>query len=231
MSSEESKTDLLENTQSDKAKNETSNNEEIENKVETSEQDKLLDDEQKEEEKPELTELEKLQLEIQEKEKEIASLKDKNLRIQAQAANDRKRYKADADMSAFETKKRFLKRVLDIRDNIERALASFDLTDEKQKTHAEGITMIATQFDDMFSIEGIQEMKAKGEMYDLLKHEVVSRVPYNGPENRVIDVVQKGYLMNNKVLRVAKVILSMKPPKEEPKQKEHKNKDKNSQTE
>ena len=167
-----------------------------------------------EEPKKELSEMEKLQLEIDEKNKEIESLKDKMLRTQAQASNDKKRFKHDADLSAFETKKRLLKKMLDIRDNIDRALDSFNAEDDSQKVHYEGIKLIANQIDDMFAIEDIKELKAKGEMYDLLKHEIVARVPYDGPENRVIDIVQKGYTLNGKLLRAAKVAISMKKQKE-----------------
>ena len=177
--------------------------------TETSTEEKVEKETPKEPE-VELSAEEKLKLEVEEKEKEIASLKDKLLRQQAQASNDKKRIKADADLSAFETKKRLLKKMLDIRDNIDRAMASFNLEDETQKAHYEGIKIIANQFDDMFDIEGIKPIEAKGEMYDLLKHEIVARVPYDGPENRVIDVVQKGYSMNGKLLRTAKVAISMK---------------------
>ena len=165
----------------------------------------------------ELSEEEKLKLELAEKNKEIESLKDKLLRQQAQASNDKKRFKSDAELSAFETKKRLLKKMLDIRDNIDRALVSFNLEDEAQKVHYEGIKIIATQMDDLFALEDIKPIEAKGEMYDLLKHEIVARVPYDGPENRVIDVVQKGYMMNGKLLRTAKVAISMKKAKEQPK--------------
>lgn len=164
----------------------------------------------------ELSPEEKLQKELEEKTKEITSLKDKLLRQQAQASNDKKRYKADADRSAFDAKKRFLKKILDIRDNIDRALASFNKEDETQKVHFDGIQLIAHQFDDMFSFENIKPIEAKGEMYDLTKHEIVARVPYDGPENRVIDVIQKGYSMDGKLLRTAKVAISMKKPKETP---------------
>lgn len=175
----------------------------------------------------ELSVEEKLKLELDEKNKEIESLKDKLLRQQAQASNDKKRFKADADLSAFETKKRLLKKILDIRDNIDRALSSFNLDDEAQKVHYDGIKIIATQFDDMFDLEGIKPIEAKGEMYDLLKHEIVARVPYDGPENRVIDVVQKGYSMNGKLLRTAKVAISMKKQAKEPSKEQSKQEDTN----
>ena len=153
----------------------------------------------------ELSEEEKLKLELAEKNKEIESLKDKLLRQQAQASNDKKRFKSDAELSAFETKKRLLKKMLDIRDNIDRALISFNLEDEAQKVHYEGIKIIATQMDDLFALEDIKPIEANGEMYDFLNHDIVARVPYDGPENRVIDVVQKGYMMNGKLLRTDKV--------------------------
>jgi molecular chaperone GrpE len=158
----------------------------------------------------ELSPEEKLKKDLEEKNKEIESLKDRMLRQQAQLSNDRKRFKQDAELSSFETKKRLLKKVLDIRDNIDRALSSFNLEDESQKVHYDGIKIIASQFDDMLDLEGIKELESKGEMYDLVKHEIVARVPYDGPENRVIDVIQKGYTMNGKLLRTAKVAISMK---------------------
>lgn len=210
MSTEKDNTEITDNKPTDEqvSTNQTITDASTEEKVEQ---------EAPQEPEVELTEEEKLKLQLEEKDKEIASLKDKMLRAQAQASNDKKRFKSDADLRAFETNKRLLKKMLDIRDNIDRALASFNPDDESHKAHSEGIKMIAKQFDDMFDLEGIKVIQAKGEMYDLLKHEIVARVPYDGPENRVIDVIQKGYVMNGKVLRVAKVAISMKKPKEQPK--------------
>ena len=209
MSSEKENTELY-----DKSENkQTPANQTV---ADASTEDKM-DPETPKEPEVELSAEEKLKIELEEKNKEIASLKDKLLRQQAQASNDKKRIKSDADLNAFETKKRLLKKMLDIRDNIDRALASFNQDDKIQKVHHDGIKIIASQIDDMFDMEGIKAIEAKGEMYDLLKHEIVARVPYDGPENRVIDVVQKGYSMNGKLLRTAKVAISMKRPKEQPK--------------
>lgn len=210
MSSEKDNTEMYENKQDEQ---------QIQTNQTSSEQKKeeLAKPEAPKEPEVVLTEEEKLKLELEGKNKEIESLKDKLLRQQAQASNDKKRYKADMELSAFETKKRFLKKILEIRDNIDRALSSFNQKDENQKVHYEGIKLIANQLDDVFANEDIKPIEAKGEMYDLTKHEIVARVPYDGPENRVIDVLQKGYTMNGKVLRSAKVAISMKKQKEIPK--------------
>ncbi len=167
--------------------------------------------EEKETEIEELSEEEKLKLEITEKDKKIKDLEDKLLRLHAQIRNTEKQIKKDAEIRIFESKKRLLRYSISVKDNIDRALS---LTwPENTDTHREGIQLISTSIDELFDMSGVVKIKAMGEMYDIVKHEAVGSTPYNGPENRVIEVVEKGFLLDGKVLRPAKVIVSVKEQK------------------
>lgn len=191
--------------------------------------------EKQEEPEPELTPEEKLQKEVERLQKEVESYRDKYMRAEAKASNIRRQVKRDAEVSNIESKKRILKGFLDIKDNLDRGLQAMEQAalGEDAISHLEGLKLISQQMTHLFEVEGIKEMKVKGEMYDLTRHEVISRVPYDGPANRVIDVVQTGYTLNGKVLREAKVVISMKkePPKKEDKKKEEEPKEEQSTTE
>lgn len=190
-------------------------------KLDTSPED-LKNDESKntenskvEEPVEELSELDSIKKELAEKEKIITELQDKLLRAHAKSKNVERQAKKDADLRIFESKKRLLSYSIDVKDNIDRALVAE--WPENTETHRQGIELISQSVDDLLGMSGVIEIKAKGEMYDIIKHLAISSIPYDGPENRVIDELEKGYLLDGRVLRPAKVIVSVKPKKESPK--------------
>lgn len=82
---------------------------------------------------------------------------------------------------------------------------------EKAQTHLkdEGLEMVIRQFKDILESEGIEEINAEGAQFDPNLHEAVE-VAEGPDEGRVVKVQVKGYKMNDKVLRVAKVVVSSK---------------------
>ncbi|MHA2363808.1 MAG: nucleotide exchange factor GrpE [Candidatus Hodarchaeales archaeon] len=178
----------------------------------------------KEEVVEELSEVDQLKKELDEKEKKILKLNDKLLRTHAKIKNTERRIKKDADLRIFESKKRMLNHMIIVSNNLDRAL-SVEWPENTQE-YREGIQLIAKNVNDLLDISGVIEIKSLGEMYDIIKHEAVGITPYNGPENRVIDVIEKGYLLDGKVLLAAKVILSIKPQKPKPTEEKPTEKDK-----
>ncbi|UCH89491.1 MAG: nucleotide exchange factor GrpE [Thermoplasmata archaeon] len=99
----------------------------------------------------------------------------------------------------------FILNVLDVQDNFERALEAAKKAKGK-KNLMTGVEMIRKQLESMLKCNGVSEIEAMGLVMDPLKHEVLTTEENSEvPENTVIEVVQKGYMYQNKVLRLAKV--------------------------
>ncbi len=94
--------------------------------------------------------------------------------------------------------------LLPVHDDLERAVATVDPA-LAGLTWVQGIVNIQRKFWQMLQAMGVSEAPAAGEMFDPAKHEAVARQP--GEEGRVLHVVQKGYLLGDKVIRPASVIV------------------------
>lgn len=165
------------------------------------EENKNEKEEKKEEEKAEKEEdpLEKAN-------KEIAELKDKYLRSVAEFDNYRKRTlkeKADLILNGGE---KTVKEILPVLDDLERAIEQADKTDDL-KTIREGMKLIHNKFVNTLEKMGVKKIDTKDKDFDTEFHEAVAMVPGMGDEKKgkVIDCVQHGYTMNDKVIRHAKV--------------------------
>ena len=132
-------------------------------------------------------------------------LMDKFMRLQADFSNYKRRTEAQKTEYVELGVKKIVNDLLPVLDNFERALDSIG---EKDSTY-DGILMIKNQLTDVLKKEGIVEMKALGEEFDPTYHHAVltedSDEYYSG---YVIEVLQKGYLINDKTLRPAMVKVS-----------------------
>ena len=138
---------------------------------------------------------------------EAAAWKDKFLRLQAEFDNYRKRTLREK-MDLVETGgKEVLKAMLPVRDDVERALAAMDKSDDIEALR-EGVRLIAQKFTETLRQRGVTQMEAAGEPFDPDRQEAVAKFAA-GEEKRglVIDVVQTGYMLGDKVLRFAKVVV------------------------
>ena len=177
----------------------------IENKaVETeptaqeSEQAGQQDAAQQQEESPaEPTETDKLQ-EMGEK---LAELNDKYLRLYSEYENYRKRTNLEKADLLLNGSREMMKAVLPVIDDFERALAATD---------DEGVRLIYNKFVKILEQKGLKAMESKGEPFDEAMHEAITRIPAADEEQKgkVVDVVEKGYYLNDKVLRYAKVVVA-----------------------
>lgn len=143
---------------------------------------------------------------LEEKEKKIEELTDTLKRLQAEFEN----YKKRTDKEKIEFTKfahaSLVAQMLPVLDSFEIALKN---TSEKEK-FIEGMKMIYAQFHSILESEGLMPIEASGQKFDPYKHEVLMKEESDKPEDTVLEEFQKGYMLNDKVLRHSKVKISGK---------------------
>ena len=133
--------------------------------------------------------------------------RDKYLRLQAEFDNYRKRTLKEK-MDLVENGGRdVLTRFISVRDDIQRAVTAMDKSDDIEALRG-GVNLIANKFVETLKQKNVVEMDAKGKDFDPDFYEAVANFAA-GEENKgkVIDVVEAGYMLNDKVLRFAKVVV------------------------
>ena len=161
------------------------------------------------EEKKELTRMEQLQEQIRLKDEEIANQKDTFLREKAELENFKKRLTKEKDDFVQFANERLLQELIQIEDNLERALEVPNATLESLK---EGVEMIQKQFSTFLKNQKVEPIEAIGKAFDPTLHEVLNQQESEEhEENTVIEEYSKGYTLNGRILRPAKVVISKKP--------------------
>jgi molecular chaperone GrpE len=141
-------------------------------------------------------------------EEKYAELNDRYLRLHAEFDNFRKRtYKERIELTATANKDVLLN-LLPVMDNFERAI----VTNEKSEDIAamkEGFHLIYTMFKGILDSKGLKPMEAKGATFDSDLHEAIANIPAPDKKmvGKVIEDVEKGYYLNDKVIRFAKVVV------------------------
>ena len=139
---------------------------------------------------------------LKEAEAKIVEYKDGWARSQAEFQNYRKRIERDNEMMYASMKGDIIKKVLPALDDLERALANRPADD----AWASGIELIARKMQNILEGEGLKRIDAKGKPFDPNFHEAISHEPADGVESEhVIDVVQNGYMLGERVIRPALV--------------------------
>ena len=135
------------------------------------------------------------------KENEISELNDKYLRLYAEYDNFRRRSAKERENIYFDAKSDTLKNVLPVLDNMERATA-FTEADKI----LDGMNLILKSFNENFNKMDVKEIEALGKTFDPNVHYAVMHVEdENFGENEVVEVLQKGYMCGDKVIRYAMV--------------------------
>ncbi len=152
---------------------------------------------------------EKLTKELEDCQKKLSELNDKYLRLAAEYDNYRKRTLKEKMDLAKTAAEEFFRDILPVVDNFERALESLDKSDDINAVK-EGIHLIYNSFKDFLKNKGVTEIEALNKPLDTDLHEAVGQAPAEKDEDKgkVVQVVQKGYKLHNKVLRHAKVIVA-----------------------
>ncbi|HKL72080.1 MAG TPA: nucleotide exchange factor GrpE, partial [Marinilabiliaceae bacterium] len=141
-------------------------------------------------------------------EKQVAELKDKHLRLIAEYDNYRKRtLKEKIELSKVVSEKLFLN-ILPVVDDFDRALQHLDDAKDLEAIK-EGILLIYNKFLNFMTQNGVTEIETHEKEFDLDFHEAVTKTPAPSDEmkGKIVDCVQKGYMLDGKVIRFPKVVV------------------------
>lgn len=137
---------------------------------------------------------------------ELADLKDKYLRLMAEFDNYRKRTIREKSELIKTASEDVIKAVLPVLDDMDRATDLFDKTDgvvfEK-----EGILLIFNKLQKILASKGLQAIETKGEGFDVDLHECITQIPAPDQQGKVVDELEKGYRLGEKVIRFSKVVV------------------------
>lgn len=174
------------------------------NEASTEQQNEQPTEQTEAKEAKELTDAEKLEAANE----EIATLKDKYLRQVAEFDNYRKRTMKEKTELILNGGEKVLNALLPVLDDLERATQSFEKSDDVN-TLKEGVSLIIDKLNKALTSQGLQKMDTVGKAFDTDYHEAVALIPAQQEEqkNHVVDCVQAGYMLNDKVLRHAKVVV------------------------
>lgn len=137
----------------------------------------------------------------------IAEWKDRYLRLTAEYDNYRKRTLKEREELVRTAGEGMIKDVLTVVDDFERAMLALEKLSDT--AGFDGVTLIYDKFMAMLKSKGVTVINRVGEPFDTDFEEAITKFPAPTPEQKgtVIDVVQKGYLLNGKVIRYAKVVV------------------------
>ena len=141
-------------------------------------------------------------------EQKLAEQKDNYLRLYADFENFRRRTAKEKIEFLEQANAKLLVEILPVFDDFERALKSFDNPDLQIDTVKEGIRLIYQKFQRFLEKQGLVVMESNEQDFDPDKHEAIAQVPAPTEElkGKVIDTVEKGYFLGEKVVRFAKVV-------------------------
>ncbi len=141
-------------------------------------------------------------------EEKLAELQDRYLRLTAEYDNFRKRTlkeKIDLQKSANES---LLGAILPVADDFDRAMQSVEEAKDIEAVK-EGMRLISGKFHGFLNQQGVKEIEAIHKAFNTDLHEAITKIPAPSKKlkGKVVDVVQKGYFLNEKVLRFSKVVI------------------------
>jgi molecular chaperone GrpE len=144
---------------------------------------------------------------LEETKSKLAELNDKHLRLQAEFDNFRKRTakeKLDLTVTASEN---VIKDILPVLDDFERALQNMEKNGNE--SDIQGVTLIYNKLKDSLKKKGLEEIEAMEAEFNTDEHEALTMVPAPSEDKKgkVLDVIQKGYKLNGKVIRFARVVV------------------------
>lgn len=160
-----------------------------------------------EEETP-LSEEEKLQKEVEQLKAQVEKEKKEYLFLMAEFDNFRKRTLKEKSEIIRNAGENVLKGLLPIMDDFERGIKAAETSDDSNAMK-EGISLIYNKLKKYLAQNGVKEIDPADDTFDTEKHEAISVVPVpdDSKKGKILDTVEKGYMINDKVLRHAKVVV------------------------
>jgi molecular chaperone GrpE len=137
----------------------------------------------------------------------VADLK----RVAADFDNYRKRIQREQEAMVARAHEKLVEEILPVLDDLERALEAAAMHEEAKLE--DGVLLVYRQLRNVLVKEGLEEISAEGE-FDPHFHEALAALPSEEREGTILEVVQKGYLLGDRVLRPTRVIVAASPPEE-----------------
>ncbi|MCU0471232.1 MAG: nucleotide exchange factor GrpE [Arcicella sp.] len=138
---------------------------------------------------------------------EVAEMKDKYIRMYSEFENFRRRTAKEKTELILNASEGVIKDLLPVLDDFERALQSLETTEDITAIK-EGISLIYNKFNKTLTQKGLKPMESKDTDFDPEIHESITQFPAgDDKKGKVIDEVEKGYFLNEKVIRYAKVVV------------------------
>jgi molecular chaperone GrpE len=126
-------------------------------------------------------------------------------RVAAEFENYRKRVARDQQSLAARAHERLVKELLPVLDDLERALQA--ASEHQEAKLEEGVKLVHRELQEALAKEGLSEIETNGR-FDPHVHEALLSQPSGGEEGAILDVLQKGYRLGDRVLRPARVVVS-----------------------
>ena len=192
--------------------NETSMEEAVEETKPENSEDTVCEEPKEEKEKKALfgkkKKIEELEEEIVKLKEEVAANKNAYFKAYADTENLKKRLQAESENVRKYRIQSFAMEILPVLDNLERAL-DVKVDDQNVKNYAKGFEMIYQQLVSILEKEGVKEIDALDKPFDPNYHQALMQEPKEGVESgMVIEVLQKGYMLKDRVLRATLVKVS-----------------------
>jgi molecular chaperone GrpE len=142
-------------------------------------------------------------------ETELSEMEDKFLRARAEIANMNNRFKNERELLVRYRSQDLGKKLLPSIDNLERAMA-IEVEGEQGASLKKGVAMVLESIQAALKEEGIEEIPAKGEVFDPNLHQAVQTIPASDetPADTIVEVLQKGYKLHDRVLRASMVVVA-----------------------
>ena len=146
--------------------------------------------------------------EIERLKDEVQEQKDKYLRLFAEFDNFRKRSARESLELRQTAGKEVIISLLDVLDDCDRAEKQLQTTENINQIR-EGVQLVFSKLRSVLQAKGLKAMQSIGAEFDVEKHEAITEIPVSDPalKGKVIDEVQKGYYLNDKIIRFAKVVI------------------------
>ena len=145
---------------------------------------------------------------LEKAESDLHELKDKHIRLQAEFDNYRKRTLKERMELLKTAGEAVLVNILPVIDDFDRAIQTLNAIDDNGPAK-EGVNLIYNKFQEFLKQNGVKEIEAKDQAFDTDLHEAITTFPAPSEDlkGKIIDVVQKGYILNDKVIRHSKVVI------------------------
>lgn len=145
---------------------------------------------------------------LAEAEEEIARLKDRYLRQAAEFDNFRKRTLKEKSELLLNGGEKVIASLLPVLDDLERAMDNMEKSSDVE-TLREGVELIVSKLEKTLATHGLKKIETEGKDFDTDFHEAVALVTADeeAKKNKIIDCVQPGYMLNEKVIRHSKVVV------------------------